>query len=373
VSLVLERVVLALVLSRPDSGDATVAAAGVTPTVEPDPSDRRTRPIVLQLQGLSRQPLRDAIALRLPLRPLVDAEAPRPARYDWAAITLRDDGSVALSFITGEGEAYDRSIAVEQADRARAIASALASLTFAIEGGEVEPDRTAVAQPQPPPPAVSPPPGPPPVIVAPPPATPEPVVTPPAHELGLVGDAGVVTGLAPRAGADALAAGHGRIGLDLRRKDGALGSFGVRVGGRRLDALSLVRVRLELGGGWGFRFRTAELVLAGAMTLEPWALRRHRGAVPLVIGSDAAARRPLLGALVRVSPGLRLRVGRRGLPLRLGVHVELAGSFVPDHGARTVEIGVATPDGTRAPLQRLGGLELHTGLKLGLWFPLPGR
>ncbi|MBX7079972.1 MAG: hypothetical protein K1X88_12330 [Nannocystaceae bacterium] len=367
---ILETALLALALTSTAPAAASPPSSAAAPVSDAD--DRRTRPIVMQLQGLSQAELRDAIALRLPLRPLVDADAPRPTRYDWAAITLRDDGSVSLSFITGEGEAYDRRIEVEQSDRARAIAGALASLTFAIEGGEVEPDRTSVPQPEPPPQQTVTAPSPEPPRPLPPPPSSRPV-PPPAHELGVVADAGVVTGLAPRAGADALAAGHGRIGLDLRRRDGALGSFGVRVGGRRHDALSLVRVRLELGGGWGFRFRAGELVLAGAMTLEPWALRRHGGAAPLQIGVEAARRRPLLGALVRVSPGLRLRVGRAGLPLRLGVHVELAGSFVPDHGARTIEIGVAKPDGTRALAQRMGGLELHSGLELALWFPLPGR
>lgn len=54
---------------------------------------------------------------------------------------------------------------------------------------------------------------------------------------------------------------------------------------------------------------------------------------------------------------------------RLGGHVEVAGAFVVDDGARTIDLGIETSTG-REPLTRLGGLELSTGLDLSIWFDL---
>jgi hypothetical protein len=109
-------------------------------------------------------------------------------------------------------------------------------------------------------------------------------------------------------------------------------------------------------------------LLAAAGTVEPWSLRRSGSRAPLEIAGSAAQRRPLVGGLARIAPGLRFRAGKTFM--RLGAHVELAGSFVPDHGARTIEIGSARSDGTRDAQLRLGGLELVAGLDLAVWFPL---
>ncbi|HWB75869.1 MAG TPA: hypothetical protein VG755_12965 [Nannocystaceae bacterium] len=363
-------VVLALVL-------APARVHALEPTTTPEPAgphtaaEVKTRPIVLALHEVPRAELRDAIALRLPLRPLVDADAPRPESYDYVAIEQRDDGRIALTLITIEGHAYDRVLEVEQDARVRAIASTLANLTFAIESGDVQPDRTDVQPP--PPPEPEPEPEPAPVVVTPPP--PKPVAPPiakppppPLHELALDLDVGVIAGLAPRTGADAFGGGFGRVGLDLRRRNGALGLLGVRVGGRALEGLSLVRTRIELGGGWAWRWSSFELLLAAAGTVEPWWLQRSGALAPLEIAGSTAQRRPLVGGLARIAPGLRIRAGKTFL--RLGAHVELAGSFVPDHGARTIEIGSARSDGTRDAQLRLGGLELVAGLDLAIWFAL---
>lgn len=359
-------VVLALML-------APVRVHAFEPTT-PGPhtaAEVKTRPIVVELHDVPIGELRDAIALRLPLRPLVDADAPRPESYDYVAIAQRDDGRIALTLITIEGHAYDRVLEVEQDARVRAIASTLANLTFAIESGDVQPDRTDVQPP--PPPQPEPEPEPEPVVVAPPPKpVPQPIAKPPPppplHELALDLDVGVIAGVAPRAGADAFAGGFGRVGVDLRRRNGALGLLGVRVGGRTLEGLSLVRARIELGGGWVWRWSSFELLLAAAGTVEPWSLRRSGSRAPLEIAGSSAQRRPLVGGLARIAPGLRIRAGKTFM--RLGVHVELAGSFVPDHGARTIEIGSARSDGTRDAQLRLGGLELVAGLDLAVWFAL---
>jgi hypothetical protein len=361
------------------ASEPTPAVAGQPPVrVEPPPATAeqlRTRPIVLELRELPTDELRDAIGLRLPLRPLVAADDPRPQRYDYVAIEQIDPEHIALTLITAEGHAYDRTLEVDPAARARAISSALANLTFAIEVGDVEPDRIDVEPPPPPvserAPKLEPPPVlPPPVVVVEPPPPSRPKATPPpTHELGMTIDLGVVAGLAPDTGADALAAGYGRLGADLRHRSGALGMLGVRVGGRALDGFSLVRTRIDLGGGWSGRWSAFELVLAAAATVEPWSLRRAGARAPLQLGGDDAQRRPLLGGLLRVSPGLRLRAGDKAW-IRLGTRIELAGSFVPQRGVHTIDIAIAEPGGTRDSILRIGGLELVAGVELAVWFAL---
>jgi hypothetical protein len=99
---------------------AVRAAEPEAPAIGPHTaSEVKTRPIVLELHEVPRGELRDAIALRLPLRPLVDADAPRPESYDYVAIEQRDDGRISLTLITLDGHAYDRVLEVEPEARTR--------------------------------------------------------------------------------------------------------------------------------------------------------------------------------------------------------------------------------------------------------------
>lgn len=359
--------------------DAPSVAA---PTTDVPPPEQGPRPLVVAVTGtLSTAELRGALSLRLPDRPLLPAEAPRPTTTDFVEITAADDGTLAFTLITAEGLAYDRTLAAEPGgDSVRAVAATIANLTFAIEAGTIQPDRVDVPQPPPPEPAPAPEPepepAPEPVVVAPKPAAPKPAPKPdepPPWELAPTIDGGVVIGVAPSAGGDALGAGYARIGVDARRREGALVTAGLRFGARSTHGLSLLRVRIDLGGGWAWRWKHAELVLAGAVTVEPWALSEGGSRATLMLGTTSASRRPLLGGLVRVSPAVRIRLRKeRPLYLRLGPKVELAGSFVPQDGARTVDIAREDRERVRS-VMRLGGLELVAGLELAIWFPVGGR
>jgi hypothetical protein len=109
------------------------------------------------------------------------------------------------------------------------------------------------------------------------------------------------------------------------------------------------------------------------VTVEPWALSEGGSRATLMLGTTSASRRPLLGGLVRVSPAVRIRLRKeRPLYLRLGPKLELAGSFVPEYGARTVDIAREDRERVRS-VMRLGGLELVAGLELALWFPVGRR
>jgi hypothetical protein len=190
-------------------------------------------------------------------------------------------------------------------------------------------------------------------------------------ELGLAPSGGVIIGIAPRTSGNALAAGHGALAIDLRAPIGALVSAGVRVGGRVQDPLALWRTRVELGAGWDFRRRHAEVALVGAMSVELWRALEDGNRVPLQIDGDDASRPVLLGGFVRISPGWYRPAKRAGAPsLRVGARVDLGGSAALGRGGHTIDIGVERPDGTREGALRIGGLELAAGLELVLWFGL---
>lgn len=381
--------VLALHLAAAPASPPTITdgdAPGADPpatAVDPPSNDMRTRPLVLDVHGIELTPLRTSLALRLPLRPLLAMQAERPPVADYVVVERHDD-AVVFTLITAEGAAFDRRITLAPGDDPlRPTATTLANLTFAIEAGEVQPDRVDVEQPPPPEPAPAP--------ATTPPATPQPAAAPqpadppprpafvPIWELGPSLDAAVVIGAAPRVQADAVAAGAGRVAIVARHRSGAAVTAGVRMAGRRHgpSGLSLLRARVEVGAGWVWRARAFELALGGALTVEPWALRRDGARAPLQLGDATARRRPLVGGALQISPGLRIAADRQGDSrlrswLRIGPRIELAGSFVPEHGARTVDVAVASTNGTASVL-RMGGLEVVLGLELVAWFGLGSR
>jgi hypothetical protein len=181
-------------------------------------------------------------------------------------------------------------------------------------------------------------------------------------------DAGVLLGVAPRTDAGALASGVGRLGLDLRHRRGGLVAVGVRMAGRSRRSLTMLRARIDVGGGWAWRSKRFEVLTAGALTLEPWWVREAGTAATLRLDDQPASRRPLLGALVRVAPGVLLPFGEGDHhAVRVGPRLELAGSFVPQQGARSVDVARANGDGDLQSTLRAGGFEIAIGLDVTLW------
>lgn len=376
--------VLAPVPSAGSPGTPAPAASSGPHDAAAAPQPEAPRALVVAVTGLSTTELRNALMLRLPERELLPPEAPRPAAIDFVEVKALADGTVVFTLITAEGRAYDRSMPAGS-DPVREVAATLANLTFAIEAGVVEPDRVDVPQPAPAPapplatepvpePEPAPEPAPAPIRTPTPPSTqPEPPARPepPPWELAPTVDLGMIVGLAPSTGADPLGAIHGRLGVDARRRRGGLVWAGARLGGWATHSLSLLRVRVDLGGGWAWAWgKRAELLLGGAATIEPWVLREDGERATLQLAARAAPRRPLIGGLVRLSPAIRLPL-REHWALRLGPTLELSGSFVPQDGARTVDIARADGEDIESVL-RLGGLELVVGVALALWIPVGG-
>jgi hypothetical protein len=351
-------------------------ALPTAPTVAP--AQQGPRPLVISVAGISVAELRAALRLRIADRELVDASAPRPETTDFVDIVVQPDASVSYTLITAEGLAFDRTLPPED-DRVRALASAIANLTFAIEAGSVVPDRVDVEQPPAPEPEpeLEPEPEPEPEPIPPPVAPPPPERVPPkptfTWDIAPTLDAGAIVAIAPVTDAGAFAGGFGRLGVDARHRRGGMFGLGLRVGGHARRSLALVRMRFDVGGGWVWRWRRFELLAAGAITLEPWWVRDAGTAASLRLGTQDASRRPLVGAVARVAPGVRIPFGEHEQHgVRIGPRIELGGSFVPQDGARTVDVARDEGDELRSAL-RLGGLELSLGLDVTLWFGVRDR
>ncbi len=363
------------------------AAAVAAPVVEPTPAaatdedPAKSRPILVDPSGLDELAFADELALRLPDRQLVDVDAPRPKGELIYTAVRREGERLQLTIVLPGGDAYDQAVDDVPGQSARVAAGGLVTLLDAIEAGRLAPSRTQVEIPEPAAPEPEPEPEPPPPEPEPEPPPPEPEPLPPEPEpappepprwqLGPRLAPGLVLGVAPRTDAPVLAAAGGAIGLSARHVRGGLIDAGLRITGRTSDGTAVVRARVAVGGGWAFRWQSFELPLVGAATIEPWWPRHGGDATGLRTGSAAVDRQPLLGALVAASPGFLLRGQRPNAPMiRLGARIEGAGSFVPDGGARTVEIGIDGADGRDATL-RLGGLELSLALDVAIWFAVP--
>ena len=292
----------------------------------------------------------------------------------------REPAGLRLSVVLANGDAYDQVVEDVEGQSPRVAASSLAALLDSIAGGEVAPSRTDVEIPPPEaevepgkePAAEDPEPTPQPA--GPPVVTPGPRPSPARFELGPVVAPQLVIGVAPSTDASVLAAAGASLGIDARHQRGGLLTFDVRVAGRSGGDLSVARLRVAAGGGWAWRRGALEVPLAGAVTVEPWWVRRDGARADLERDpADGVRARPALGALLRVAPGFFVDRPRPRVPaIRIGARAEVAGSFVPDGGARTVELGIDEA-GVRDATLRLGGLELTLGLDVALWFGLGGR
>ncbi|MBK7828020.1 hypothetical protein [Nannocystis sp.] len=341
-----------------------------SPAADPQQPARRFTALVLRNEGIALDGLAAALALRIPDLPVV-AESPRDGA-PFVFIAVRSDPATPvrhqLGVITSDGAAYFREVDTGADPPARVIASVLANLLVSIAEGSVQPDRTDVPIPPPetPLPEPEPEPEPEPFPTPPPPEpTPAPVpktspVPTPRWDYGLVLAGLVDLAGPPRFGA-VLGGGGGSLGLDIRGRQGALLGLELRGLGRGVAERSLVRLRIAALAGYALRRGRFEMPIALGISVEPWWV------------DPTITNRPLLGALVRASPGLYLARPRGPLrALRVGPRIELAGSFVVDDGPRVAAISQASTTGN-TPQLRLGGLEINLGLELTLWFGRPAR
>ena len=336
---------------------ATLTLAAVLGSAAPGEVDV----VWLRAEGVSSRRLADAIELRMPdLDVEVGSARPSSQRLVYIRVEPHPSGAFTVEIVTADGRGYARDVDPGEDPPERVIATTLATLLAAIEDNRVEPDRRDAEIPE----AKQPPPADPP-SPTPEPTRPEPrPLPPPRWELGVAVPGAVVLGLAPAGIGGPFAGAGGAAELHARRRDGLFLGGGVRATGRRGAGLGLLRTRFAGVVGYSYRQGRAELSGSVVASAEYWRVLDVGSA-----GLENEGNEPppvLLGVSARVSPGLRVPVGRTAF--RIGPRVELGGALVPDRGLRTAGIVVRDEDGSTRDAFRVGGLELEIGLEFALWW-----
>jgi hypothetical protein len=331
----------------------------------------------VEIVGFDEAAVLAALRLRLPRLPLERHGSPVPPEppHVYVQIARAADTTGTLRVITSDGRAFDRSFVIEIGQEVRVAASTAASLLFAVEQGDVAPDREDVAIPvaaSADPPSAAP--APDPVVPAPGPSEhdPKPMPEQPAArwEVAAALHGAALLNLGPPSYADALAGGGAGLGVEFRAPKGGTAVVDLRGLGSSRHSIGVARVRIAVGGGYTLRRGRFELPIVAALAVEPWFVTDPGDGVSIFNVTAAASRHPLIGGSLRLTPAARFVVGReRPLALRIGPRLEFGGSFVVDGGAEVV--GLADEEGD--PRFRLGGLELSFGLELAIQLPLPAR
>lgn len=336
----------------------------------------------VEIVGFDESAVLAALRLRMPRLPIErhGSAAPPEPPHVYVQIARTNDTAGTLRVITSDGRAFDRSFVIEIGQEVRVAASTAASLLFAVEQGDVAPDREdvaiPVAAPAAPPPEPEKAPEPAPAVVVPAPGPEGPVQKPmpeqPAArwEVAAALHGSGLLNLGPPSYADVLGGGGAGLGAEFRAPNGGTAVVDLRGLGSSRHSIGVARVRIAAGGGYTVRRGRFEMPIVAMLAVEPWWVTDSGDGVSIYNGTAAAARRPLLGGYLRLTPAARFVVGRdRPLALRIGPRLELGGSFIVDGGAKVV--GLADEDGD--PRFRLGGLELSMGLELAIQLPLPKR
>lgn len=313
-----------------------------------------------------------ALRVRLPSLALVRQGSDLPEGSGLRAfVELRRTSptQVEVAVILSDGRAYFRAVDTEPDAPARPVAGALALLIAAIEDDSVAPDQRDVPVPpaivaapvEPVPEARAPacPAAPP--CPQPQPAAPEP--PPPRVELAPVLRSGATLGLGPAV--PGIRGAMFGLGLDVRWRGGAIVAAEVQAIAATVEGLPLSRGRMAVGAGYGLRRGAFELPIVAMVGVERWGLPGD-GTVSRR-GADGPIR-PLVGGGLRLSPGVRARVGSAWL--RFGGRVELWGSGEPGPGG--LRQPVLVRPGER-PAAALGGAELSLGLELAVWLAPRGH
>ncbi len=281
-----------------------------------------------------------------------------PSDPRWQITIITADGAGWVRVVDAEGVAVERAVAIEVANLVEAIAGKAVAPN--VEGARIpedaEAEREDEAEREPA------------IEAAPRPEAPVESVTEadavPRLELDLLARGEFGIGFAGPRVAEPFAAGGGLEGI-VRWRNGALVDLDLRGSGWRAAGLGVGRVRIGIGGGYGFRSGAFDLVTALLFTVEPWfpsdALRRSDG--------ERVSPPPLLGLALRVSPAwISKPLGRRGARMRIGGRLELAGSGNFDDGFGVPRIAPSFAPNDFA--LRVGGLELGLAAELGLAIPL---
>lgn len=360
------------------AGQATPPPDGGTAaTLQPD--RREIAAARLRVVDLEEASLREALSLRAPGLELHDQADPAalPEPHLFIDVHPGVAGVWELDIIVSDGRAYFRDVESTREEAARTLASIIAQLVAGIEDGTVQPDRGDVGIPRPPEHSPEPAAGatrPDPL----PPRPPEPAdapSVPPGRDgpsLGVFGTVGAAIGLGLPELPDRFGGWGGSAGLSFRGSRGVFVIAQLRGLGRGgHDGYRLGRLRAGAGAGYALRRQNFELQGALLGTVETWSVHRNGERIdPSELGQHDGDARPLVGGALRVSPGYLIRPsGTPRFALRVGATVEIAGSWLPQHGAPIVSIRV-DHEGNERQAFRAGGFELAGGLELAAWFTL---
>lgn len=279
----------------------------------------------------------------------------------YVGVTKKGGSPPRIILVTENGRAFFRDVITEAKDPVPDIVGAIVALIQRIEGGIATPDKRH-----------------------------EPVPAqgkfPEPPEEGVIEEGALPTrggpawtagfGLAPEVAlaawpsfAGAFAGVGGTLDGRARGPKGGLVAAGGRLMLKRGADLSLIRLRFHVLGGYTWRPSKAEVELGAGATFEPWFVRLDgSGATPVRDGNEG--RPPLLGGLLRLAAGYLLH--GKGVDVRLGGRIELAGAFAPDKGVRVPAIVHVDGNGQRDAF-KLGGVEIIVGLDLAAMWRLPSK
>lgn len=345
-----------------------------------------TPTLVLQTVGLDEGEFMEALQLRLPDQPMVGIEAPRPEGVVvHVVVRIEPPGSdeIEITLVDQHGRAWERRLDDEPDQAVRVASNAVATLWTSVERGLVMADRldgfnsestskgstpaTTSMQAKPPETMAA-------TSPAPASALDDGVRTEHDLDVGVVLGGAAGFGIAPPVDAPVFTGAGGSLGLVVGRPHGGFAELGTRVLYQSRDQLQATRVRVALGGGYCWSWKRFELPVQGSATVESWWIRQGGEPAQLRSNGQSPPRTPLIGVTVAVAPSVVLRPSRGSWRVRIGPAVELAGSFLPSQGARTLRLDVVSP-ATRNAVFRMGGLELELGARLSVLFgvSLPKR
>jgi hypothetical protein len=336
--------------------------------------------LYVNVEGIDDATLNDAIALRAPdveLRAFETKVTESPDRVTaYAELRLPTTGprDLRLTIIVADGRAFDRVVPIgDDEDASRVAANALVNLLRGIEAGAETPDREAVPLPVAGEPAADCPTCPP-ADAARPPQTPVKDPTeattdpPPRLEISIGLGVPMIVGLGPPNDADRFAAWGGNVSSHARLPRGWIFGGRVRVAGRRVGDAAIVRARFAVTAGWDLRRHGLGLMTEIGPTVEVWGARRA-GERATFDPTAVDATRPLLGGMLRVSPGWRSEP-RRGRAYGVGGFAELAAASVMSTGVARIVVQDAV---TGPRTGRVGGVEVAAGLEASIWFGVGAR
>lgn len=335
-------------------------------------------------EGLDAARFDAAMKLRLPdvaLRRQWDQQADALGRFVFVHVARRD-AQLSVELITAEGQAFVRTVEVDEQPE-RVAASFVASLVTSIEHAQVEADRDEVlapvtstegdvleavrearAEPEPAPVEEAKP-EPQPELEPEPQAEREPEPAPPAPptwQLEVTPSFGVLLGLVPIDFEQRLGGGGGQLSVMGRSPRSVLVGGSVRAYGRAIGTHDLVRVRVAAAVGYLWTWDKAALAVGGSLGASSWSLRRDGARIS---ASDLGAQSTLVNLAGWASGGPSFALERGPLrAVRFGARAELGGGFALSDGARAVAIF----DAEGNDLFRIGGLELTVGLDATLTF-----